>query len=107
VNIFFGPNIVFDLKNRKELLNDMGVLIAMPHRHAVIIYPIKTLEVVDAINSLIPIVDGMNQEGPGSLTNQLYYYKNEIFLNLPYKLSDGKVEFTPPDEFIEVLNNLQ
>jgi hypothetical protein len=104
---FFAPNIIFDLENRKELLSDNGALIAMPHRHAVLIYPIKTIEVVEAINSLIPIIYGMNQEGPGSLTNQLYYYKNEILINLPYQLSDGKIEFTPPKEFLGILNNLK
>jgi hypothetical protein len=104
---FFAPNIVFDLENRSEISSENGILIAMPHRHAVLIYPIKTLEVVEAINSFIPIVYGMNQEGPGSLTNQIYYYKSEKLLNLPYELSEGKIHFSPPDEFVEVLNKLQ
>ncbi len=104
---FFAPNIIFDLANRKDLLSDKGILIAMPHRHVVIIYPIKTLEVVEAINILIPMVYGMNQEGPGSLTNQLYFYKNEEFTNLPYEIIDDKLQFYPPEKFVEVLNSLK
>ncbi len=104
---FFVPNILLDLENNGNLLSEKGVLIAAPHRHAVLIYPIKTLEVVKAINSIIPIVYGMNQEGPGSLTNHLYYYKNNTLINLPYEIVENKVSFTPPEEFLEVLNSLQ
>lgn len=104
---FFAPNIVFDLENRKELIGSKGSLIGLPHRHVAIIYPIENLEVVKAINGLIPTIYGMNQEGPGSLSNNLFWYKDKVFTELPYKVEDNKLQFFPPDNFLELLNELK
>jgi len=104
---FFAPNIVFDLENRKELIGSKGALVGLPHRHSAIIYPIENLEVVKAINGLIPTIYGMNQEGPGSLSNNLFWYKDKTFIELPYKVEDNELKFYPPDKFIELLNELK
>ena len=104
---FFVPNIVFDLENKKELVGSMGSLVGLPHRHAALIYPIESLEVVNAINGIIPAIYGMNQEGPGSLSNNLFWYKDQKFTHLPYKIDDNKLQFFPPDNFLDLLNGLQ
>jgi hypothetical protein len=104
---FFTPNIVFDIENRKELIGSKGSLIGLPHRHSAIIYPIENLEVIKAINGLIPTIYGMNQEGPGSLSNNLFWYKDKVFTQLPYKIEDNKLQFFPPDNFVELLNGLK
>jgi hypothetical protein len=104
---FFTPNIVFDIENRPELVGSKGALVGLPHRHSAIIYPIENLEVVKAINGLIPAIYGMNQEGPGSLSNNLFWYKDKEFIPLPYKLEEGKLQFFPPGSFLEILNELQ
>lgn len=104
---FFTPNIVFDIENRKELIGSKGSLVGLPHRHSAIIYPIENLEVVKAINGLISTIYGMNQEGPGSLSNNLFWYKDKAFTQLPYKIEEEKLQFFPPDNFAEVLNELK
>lgn len=104
---FFTPNIVFEMENRQELIGSKGSLIGLPHRHSVIIYPIENLEVIKAINGIIPTIYGMNQEGPGSLSNNLFWYKDKKFTQLPYKFEDGKLQFIPPDNFLELLNQLE
>jgi hypothetical protein len=103
---FFVPNIVFELPHRPELLGEHGAIIGLPHRHAALIYPLNSMKVVKAINDLIPTIDGMYREGPGSLSSNLYWYKNGRFLNLPYSLDDNTLRFTPPAEFVELLNTL-
>jgi len=103
---FFTPNVVFDIENRKELIGSKGSLVGLPHRHSAIIYPIENLEVVKAINGIIPTIYGMNQEGPGSLSNNLFWYKNKTFTQLPYKIEDNKLQFFPPEIFLELLNEL-
>lgn len=104
---FFTPNIVFDIENKSELIGSKGSLIGLPHRHSAIIYPIENLEVVKAINGLIPTIYGMNQEGPGSLSNNLFWYKDNTFIQLPYKFENNKLQFFPPDSFLELLNELE
>jgi hypothetical protein len=106
-NHFFVPNIIFDLEHKKELIGSKGALIGLPHRHAAIIYPIENLEVLKAINGLIPAIHGMCIEGPGSLSNNLFWYKDNTFTHLPYKLDDKKLEFFPPDKFVDLLNGLE
>jgi hypothetical protein len=106
-NHFFAPNIIFDLKRRIELTSENGMLIGIPNRHAVLIYPIRNLEVVAAINSLIPIIYDMNQGGPGSITNDLYYFKDEQLTNIPYELTENKIEISPPEIFLNVLNSFK
>lgn len=104
---FFTSNIVFDIENRQELIGSKGSLIGLPHRHSAIIYPIENLEVLKAINGIIPTVYGMNREGPGSLSNNLFWYKDNKFTQLPYEIEEGKLQFFPPDNFIELLNELK
>ena len=104
---FFTPNIVFDLENWQELIGSKGSLVGLPHRHSAIIYPIENLEAVKAINVIIPVVYGMNQEGPGSLSNNLFWYKDKTFATLPYKIDVEKFQFLPPDNFVEMLNELK
>lgn len=104
---FFSGNIVFDLESRNGLVGSKGSLIGLPHRHAAIIYPIESLEVLKAVNALIPTIYGMNQEGPGSLSNNLLLYKDKTLTNLPYKIEEKKVQFFPPDELIALLEELK
>jgi hypothetical protein len=103
---FFAPNIVFDLNNHSKLVGSKGSLIGIPHRHSVIIYPIENIKVVKAINQLIPTIYGMNEEGPGSISNNIFWYKDGHFQNLPYKIADKKLQFFPPQYFVELLHTL-
>jgi hypothetical protein len=103
---FFTPNIVFDLNNFPKFVGSKGSLIGIPHRHSVIIYPIENIETITAINQLIPTIYGMNAEGPGSVSNNLFWYKDGHFENLPYKINDKELQFFPPDSFMELLNTL-
>lgn len=103
---FFTPNIVYDLENRKELTGSKGLLIGIPHRHSAIIYPIENLEVVKAINGIFPAIYNMNVEGPGSLSNKVFWYNDRVFTEIPYKMEDGKLQLFPPDNFLKLLNEL-
>ena len=104
---FYNPNVVFDIENRKELIGSNGSLIGLPHRHAAIIYPIENLEVIKAINGLIPIIYKMCEEGPGSLSNNIFWYKDKEFSQLPYKIEGNKLQFFPPEKFLDLLNELK
>jgi hypothetical protein len=47
----------------------------------------------------------MNKEGPGSLTNHVFWYYNNTFINLPYNFDKG-LKVQPPEQFITILNSL-
>lgn len=105
---FFTPNIVFDLDKTPGLVGSKGSIIGLPHRHSILIYPIENLEVADAMNGLARATYGMNQEGPGSLTNKLFWYYNNTFTEIPYNFNEeGGLSFKPPTAFIDLLNTLE
>lgn len=103
---FFTPNIVFDLEQRPALTGSYGALVGIPHRHAALIYPINDMEIIQAINGLIPVIHGMHREGPGSLSPSLLWYHRGNFINLPYELDEQNMRFSPPASFVELLNDL-
>jgi hypothetical protein len=103
---FFTPNIVFDLEKHQGLVGPEGALVGLPHRHTAIIYPIKDGEVVGALNVMLPMIFGMNAEGPGSLSNHLYWYKDGVFTDLPYKIEGQNLQFYPTDSFIKMLEEV-
>lgn len=103
---FFTPNLLFYTEKLKELSGANGLLIGVPHRHSAIIYPIENLEIVKAVNGIFPAIYNMNLEGPGSLSNNVFWYKDGAFTKLPYKIEDGKLQLFPPENFLELLNKL-
>ena len=103
---FFSGNILFDLEKYPQLVGSYGSLIGIPHRHGVIIYPINDIAAVTAINELIPLINGMHQEGPGSVSNQLLWYANGKIEDQPYKIDDDTIQFFPTDNFTSMLNSL-
>ncbi|WP_413669704.1 hypothetical protein ACEN9X_06975 [Mucilaginibacter sp. Mucisp86] len=102
---FFAPNIVFDL-DEQHLVGSWGAIIGVPHRHAAIIYPLETLAVINAVTSIIPVVDNMSKQGPGGVSNNLIWYKDGVFEELRYKIENNKIEIYPSEKFLEVLNNM-
>jgi hypothetical protein len=92
---YLGPNCPF------------GALVAIPHRHVLLVHPLQDLRVVPTLNSLIGIALGMFEEGPGSITPHLFWWRREGMVRLPITVGDGKVSFAPPPEFLEVLEALE
>jgi len=105
-NIFTTTHI-FHLQNRTQFIGKYGSLVLIPHRHAVIIYPIDNLNVVEAIKILIPLGQKMYSEGPGSISASIMWYYDGSFINLPYSISNQKLNFNPPQEFNDALNQIK
>lgn len=104
---FFTASHALFLEDHLDPSPEFGALVAVPHRHAVIYHPIQDLGVMGALNSMIPIAFGMYQEGPGSLSQGLYWWKAGALTLLPTKVTAQSVTFTPPDLFVqEVLNRV-
>jgi len=62
--------------------------------------------VVQALQSFIYVLQGMYREGPGSISNSLYWYQDGKLMNLSYELTDKELSFKPTDEFLELMNQL-
>lgn len=104
---FFGANILMDLPLHPELVGTHGTLVGVPHRHTTLLYPIEDIGVLQAIHALIPMIYGMHHEGPGSISEGLYWYKQGTFERLPYALqADETLSFFPPKSLVALLEYL-
>lgn len=104
---FYTGNILFALDDYPSLQGRYGSLVCVPTRHAIIFYPVEGKEVLEAIRNLIPITCKMHEEGPGSISSQLYWYHDEELSLIPYELKDDQLEISPPEEFAELLDRLE
>jgi hypothetical protein len=85
---------------------ERGMLVAVPNRHTVLAHPIRDLSVVSAVSVMLGVTNVMWAEGPGSLSDGLYWLRDGTLERLPAHIRDGNATFVPPDEFVEVLNGL-
>lgn len=104
---FYSPNIIFNIDSHQELIGEFGSLISMPTRHIVIVYPINNAQAINAINTQLQVTYGVSSKGPGTLSNNLFWIKNGKIENQPYKITDGRLSFTPSEEFVNMLNKLK
>jgi hypothetical protein len=93
-----------------ELLSDAphGALVVMPNRHQLCWHRITDAAgAVDAVQGLIRLAASGYEEGPGSLTPDLYWWRNGTWTVLPVTVDrKGAVQFFPPDDFVALLNEI-
>lgn len=83
-----------------------GALVGVPHRHAVVAFPMVDRRTIAAVGRLLPAVSGMEKEGPGSISPCLYWYHDKTFTNLPYTSTDEGFRFMVPKEFLAILEKM-
>ena len=83
-----------------------GAIVGIPKRDVMLAHFIHNVGAVEAIGSLLQAVVGMHRDGPGSITPNLYWYHDNEFVHLPYVLEGNALNFAPPDDFVELLNEL-
>ena len=103
---FFVPNILFDLDKHPEFIGKGGTIVAVPTRNMAMIYPIRDMKVVNALNKFFWNVPNFYSEGPGSLTKEIYWYHNGQFEVLEFEIEKENVKFTPSQAFMDLLNNM-
>jgi hypothetical protein len=69
-------------------------------------HPIRDLGVIGAVNHLLILANRMYADGPGSVSDSLYWLRDGVFERLAGEVQGEDVRFAPPDEFVEVLNGL-
>jgi len=100
---FFAPNILLELEQRPELLGKGGTIVAIPTRSLALIYPIRDMKVVSALTMFFNSVPRIFAAGPGSLTQEVFWYRNGQFESLNYT-PGKKTSFTPSEEFLALIN---
>ncbi len=103
---FFTASHALLLSEYPQFVGPHGSLVSVPHRHALLCYPIRDLNVVGVLHHLWSITQGMEKEGPGSISPQIYWYFQGNFVPIPCEIKDSSIAVTPPEAFINMLNSL-
>lgn len=102
----FGTSFILDKEEFTKRCGSKGALVTIPHRHAMLVYPIETIEMVKALTAMIPITINMFDEGPGSISEKVYWYDGAKFVTLPYEIKEQELGFYPPEDFVTMMNAL-
>ena len=103
---FFTASHALLLSEYPQFVGPHGSLVAIPHRHALLCYPIRDVNVVGVVHHLWSIAQGMEREGPGSISPQIYWYFQGKFTPIPCEIKDNSIAVRPPKAFVDMLNNL-
>lgn len=79
----------------------LGLLLGLPHRHAVLLHRIAGVNVLVAMETLLQMIHGMHEAGPAPLSDQLYWWHEGEIVRLPSSKRNGTVELRPPPAFVE------
>ncbi|KPL86652.1 hypothetical protein [Herpetosiphon geysericola] len=88
------------LEHYPQCLGRFGTLVAVPNRHVVLCYPINEPIALEAWTSMLPVVEGMYLNGPGSISNQVFWYDNGTFTHLPHSQEQQSLRLSPPSTFL-------
>jgi hypothetical protein len=85
--------------------DNQGAIVTIPNRHTLVWYPIVDASAGDALTRIIAFASLLFEQGPGSISNQLYWWRNGDLIHIPIDWRRGPDIF-PPDELMAVLNAL-
>jgi hypothetical protein len=77
-----------------------GALAAVPNRHTLVFHPIVDMSALRAIDAMVVMASGMCAEGPGSISPNLFWWRDGNLRTLPTVEADDHFEFVPPDDFV-------
>lgn len=103
---FFAASHALLLGERLPPEANGHAVFAVPHRHALLYAPMADMAVVESVHRLILTAISLYEEGPGSISPNLYWWRDGSIQWLPTKLEGSDVQLFPPDEFVEKLETL-
>ena len=99
-NIFVTSSI-YDLNKKYNLISKYGAFVAIPNRYGIILKNINKETVNNDILQMTGLVNYMYQQGPGSITNTIYWFDGKHFFKVIHNPSKGMLKL--PDELIKIL----
>lgn len=105
---YFGASHALLLHEYFDPLPELGLLVGIPHRHSLLVHPIRDEQARSSLSALFHLAPHLYEQGPGSITQSVYWYRGGVFTLLPTQLlANGEIEFSPPSSFEEqVLSRL-
>jgi hypothetical protein len=103
---FFTASFALLLDELDGATGPHGTLVAIPHRHMLLVHRIDNADAIFAVQHLGVLAYNLDEQGPGSISPNLFWYRDGKFLNLPFQIEGDTFNFRPPEEFMKMLNGL-
>jgi hypothetical protein len=103
----FVASQVLLLEEYPKLLGPFGAIIAVPTWHILLSHPIHSRATQDALFPMAWIATRRWNDGPGSVTPRLYWYRNGRFTHLPYEFNGERFRLHPPKQFADMLASIR
>ena len=97
---YFGASHALLLHEYFQPLPELGLLVAVPHRHGMVVGPVEGELTSISLRAMFYFVPQLFKQGPGSITPSLYWYRAGTLTQLPYEVKeDESIVFSPPESF--------
>ncbi len=100
---FYAATYALCLDEYPQCLGKYGALVGIPHRSALIVYPVNDASVLDVVHELIGLIGYMYKEGPGSISSLLYWYYQGRYYAFHSSDAGKKLHISPPQEFLSTV----
>ncbi|WP_354637361.1 hypothetical protein [Kitasatospora camelliae] len=88
-------------------LPDEGVLLVVPNRHNLVFYPLADPHVVEAVNALAQFGQGAYEDGPGSISPRVFWWRNGALTSITVFDSETRtMSIAPSDELMAIMRGL-
>ena len=84
----------------------VDAVFAVPNRHMLLWHAIRDVSVVGAMQAMMQVTSKAFLDGPGSISDQLYWWHDGEVVHLPVRAQGNSIDFMPPEEFVALLNTL-
>ena len=81
-------------------------LVAVPNRHTLIVHPIVDGGAVAAMQPIYRLAAQLFREGPGSISDQPYWWHDGELVVIPHHAKGGNVTVMPPDGLLSVFETV-
>jgi hypothetical protein len=105
-SFFIASNLLL-LGDFVSTASPFGLLAAVPNRHTLIWHAITDPSALRAIDAMVVMASNLCSEGPGSISSNLFWWKEDAIRTLPTRETDEHYEFVPHEDFVsEVIEAL-
>ncbi|MEL6892191.1 MAG: hypothetical protein AAFP84_11380 [Actinomycetota bacterium] len=87
--------LAFGLEEHIGPIGDRGAIVGLPCDHSVLIHPIEGSHSRHAIGTMAPLVRKLHADGPGSLSPQLYWWRDDEITWIPTIVGDVNEVYLP------------
>jgi hypothetical protein len=98
----FAASHLFMLERHFPDAPKAGLIVAVPNRHAILCKRLEAVDSMQALGGMKFLATKMFEDGPGSISPEVFWWRPGRLEKLEVTLSDRGVDFTPTQEFIDL-----